>query len=78
MLLIEKAYAKIFGSYHKIESGLSGNAMKDLTGAPCEYFIRKAESEAEAKRCWDFIDKYNKKDYIQTASSEQDAGGMEF
>ena len=44
VLLIEKAYAKIFGSYHKIESGLATNAMKDLTGAPCEYTKRKEKS----------------------------------
>jgi hypothetical protein len=34
-----KAYAKYFGSYEKIESGLSGEAMSDLTGAPCEYLM---------------------------------------
>lgn len=44
VLMLEKAYAKIYGSYHKIESGLSSCALKDLTGAPSEYFIRKSET----------------------------------
>ena len=35
-MLIEKAYAKYFGSYQLIESGTSGFAFKDLTGAPYE------------------------------------------
>jgi len=44
VILLEKAYAKLYGSYHKIESGLSSCALKDLTGAPSEYFIRKGET----------------------------------
>jgi len=31
---MEKAYAKAFGNYHKIEAGLTGLAIRDLTGAP--------------------------------------------
>jgi len=38
VLLLEKAYAKIYGSYANIESGLCLNALRDLTGAPGEYF----------------------------------------
>ena len=33
-MLLEKAYAKVFGSYEAIESGLTGIAMNTLTGAP--------------------------------------------
>ncbi len=36
VLLLEKAYAKIYGSYANIESGIVLNAMRDLTGAPGE------------------------------------------
>ena len=35
---MEKAYAKLFGAYDKIEAGMSGYAIRDLTGAPMEYF----------------------------------------
>ena len=34
VLLIEKAYAKLHGSYSRIEGGMAYQAMRDLTGAP--------------------------------------------
>ena len=55
MLLLEKAYAKLFGRYDKIESGLAGHSLRDLTGAPYEYFIRGGETKVEEDKCWDFI-----------------------
>jgi len=57
VLLLEKAYAKIYGSYDKIEAGLAGHALRDLTGAPFEYFVRNDENKAdiEIDRCWEFI-----------------------
>ncbi len=44
VLFLEKAYAKLYQAYDKIEAGLAGNALRDLTGAPYEYFIREEES----------------------------------
>ena len=41
VLFLEKAYAKIYGTYDKIESGLAGHALRDLTGAPYEYFTKQ-------------------------------------
>ncbi|CAD8122197.1 unnamed protein product [Paramecium sonneborni] len=77
VLLLEKAYAKIYGSYHKIDSGLASCALKDLTGAPSEYFIRKAETLKDADLCWDFMEKNDKQKYILTASSETNVNGLE-
>lgn len=37
VLLLEKAYAKVHGCYANIEAGLTGNAIRDLTGAPYEF-----------------------------------------
>ena len=34
VIILEKAWAKLNGSYSRIESGLDDNAMRDLTGAP--------------------------------------------
>ena len=40
VLLLEKAWAKIHGSFHRIVSGQSHLTMRDLTGAPgYEYII---------------------------------------
>ena len=32
VILLEKAYAKMYGNYDKIEAGLTGQAIRDLTG----------------------------------------------
>lgn len=57
--LLEKAYAKLHGSFQRIESGDSAHALTDLTGAPARrYTIRGAaddveEEEEDAKGCTD-------------------------
>lgn len=39
--IIEKAYAKKYGSYHFIEGGLVSNALADLTNGIAESFRRE-------------------------------------
>lgn len=34
MMILEKAYAKLYGSYDKMQYGITGQAIRDLTGAP--------------------------------------------
>ena len=34
VIILEKAWAKLHGSYERIESGLCSEVMRDLTGAP--------------------------------------------
>lgn len=52
-MLMEKAYAKLYGAYDKIESGLTGEAIRDLTGAP---YIDIYTKDGEEK-VWDFLTK---------------------
>ena len=37
VMLLEKAWAKVFGSYQVIVSGLPGESLTTLTGAPCTF-----------------------------------------
>ena len=38
VMLLEKAYAKLHGSYERIEAGFPHNAMRDLTCCPSYYY----------------------------------------
>ena len=39
VLVLEKVWAKIYGSYQRIEAGTAGEAMYPLTGSPHQFFI---------------------------------------
>lgn len=51
-MLIEKAYAKVFGSYESIESGLTGMAMMSITGAPYEYICKDSNNTIDINTTW--------------------------
>ena len=42
-MVLEKAYAKFYGSYADIKSGHSINALRDLTGAPSFDYLKSKE-----------------------------------
>ena len=63
VLLLEKAWAKLFGSYYIINAGFTEDALRDLTGAPCENIMHDDES------LWDKVYKGNQANYIMTAAS---------
>lgn len=46
-MLLEKCYAKMFGSFHAIDGGNSGEAFLVLTGAPIDYINLADEKEGE-------------------------------
>lgn len=50
VLILEKAYAKVFGSYHVIEGGNPAAALRDVTGAPYEN-----KDEGSAEEIWEYI-----------------------
>ena len=53
VLILEKVWAKIFGSYQRIEAGTAGEAMYPLTGSPHKFFIHDDLSKKE--KLWDKI-----------------------
>ena len=52
VLILEKVWAKLHGSYHAIESGLTITTLRDLTGAPA--YITKIQ-DLGAEQMWDLI-----------------------
>ena len=55
VMLLEKAYAKVFKSYQRIEQGLTGIGLNLLTGAPFEYLNKDQKSSIDPDVAWTFI-----------------------
>lgn len=70
--LVEKAYAKLHGSYSAIENGLPYEAMMDLTGAPYKNF-RIADADVGAKiadgSLWDYLCSCDRRKYIMSCET---------
>ena len=47
VLLLEKAWAKVFGSYARIEGGFSAVALRGLTGTPAKGYIHDEMSNKD-------------------------------
>ena len=60
VLLLEKAYAKAYGSYLTIEGGDPKIALRDLTGAPTE----SLNGEKDFGKLWDFVHEAEKNNWI--------------
>ena len=76
MMLLEKAWAKIHSGYLNIACGFTGEALRDLTGAPTNsYFFDYQNFEIEDclseknKKHWNLLVKGFKKKFIMCASS---------
>ena len=52
VLLLEKVFAKVYGSYNAIEAGNPMNAIRNLTGAPG---ANKYLSKFSLDELWDLI-----------------------
>lgn len=53
VLVLEKVWAKVFGSYQRIEAGTAGEAMYPLTGCPHKFFLHNDLKKPE--KLWDMI-----------------------
>ena len=63
VILLEKAWAKLHGSYERIEAGFAENVMRDLTGAPTEVI------ECDEEKLWDACVKADKEGFVMAASA---------
>jgi len=71
VLLLEKAWAKIYFSYDNIEAGLTRECLHDLTGAPTKTIW------TDQKELWENILKGEKSNWIMTAGSNDADTGNE-
>lgn len=54
VIILEKAWAKVHGSYERIEAGLCIDVMRDLTGAPsCSMLTQREENLFEKLLVYD-------------------------
>lgn len=66
VMILEKAWAKVHGGYLNINSGLTREALHDLTGAPCiTYFIHEDTEDGR----WNTLYNANRNKYIMTAGT---------
>lgn len=63
VVLAEKAWAKVYGSFQRLEGGFTKNALTDLTGAPVE------NVDLEKPFAWDRILEADQKNWVICASS---------
>jgi len=68
-MLLEKAYAKVYGGYWNIGTGgFAEDALKDLTGAPTEF--RLINESTNAQDLWKKLQYCDKKNYVMVVGSK--------
>lgn len=74
VILLEKAWAKIHGGYYNINSGLTREALHDLTGAPAKTLFVEDFKQDDL---WLKLLKYQYKKFILTAGSDNLNNGQD-
>ena len=69
VILLEKAFSKLFGNYHNIDGGILSEAMTVLTGAPAKHFKEKKDSLPLTDQLWRFLKDSLSNKYPITAAS---------
>jgi len=67
VILLEKAWAKRFGSYWRVDAGYTNEALTDLTGAPSEVLVKPPPTP----QTWRKIVEADQRNYVITASSKE-------
>lgn len=71
VILLEKAWAKLHGSYERIEAGFAENVLRDLTGAPTEVV------ETSDENLWERISRADRLRWIMAASAGSTSASVE-
>ena len=73
MLILEKAFAKLYGSYKNLEGGSPSEAFRDLTGCPVSVFSLRDEKVQDVKfktELWKMLLNFQKTESLLTAVTE--------
>lgn len=70
--LLEKAYAKIYGSYESLDAGQTYDALVDMSGGLQEQFALESLSDIDRENFWTYIDKGFTKEAILGCSITPD------
>ena len=66
---MEKAWAKLYGSYKHIEAGFPEESLHDLTGAPVKHlFLNRLDAKLEEEN-WTYLLEASELEYAMVASS---------
>jgi calpain-15 len=65
--LLEKAWAKVYGSYARIDAGLTRECLHDLTGAPTKYYLTGDSRRNE--EIWKDISFGEQNNFVMTCGS---------
>ena len=69
MIILEKAWAKLYGSYKNIEAGYPEECLHDLTGAPIKQIIM-SHYRFNPDNEWNYLLEASQKEYSMVASSQ--------
>lgn len=68
MLILEKAWAKLYTSYKRIEAGYPEEPLHDLTGAPIKQIYTKRSGSSQEEE-WNYLMKASQLEYAMVCSS---------